>query len=59
MAEITNMRVVSDQEDMIHQFSFEPVALGLTEEINGKLYRVVSNMQTIIVSYEPIEETEL
>lgn len=55
MRNITNLRAISDQEDMLHLFSFQPVAIGTVEEINGIKYEAISNSQTTIVSYAPVQ----
>ena len=56
MRNITNLRAISDQPDMLHLFSFKPVELGTVEEINGQKYEVVSNSSTTIVSYAPVQD---
>ena len=56
MRNITNLRAISDQPDMLHLFSFKPVELGTIEEINGQKYEVVNNSSTTIVSYAPVQD---
>lgn len=56
MSKIQNMRVISDNPDLRHFFSFGSVRLGTVEEIDGKKYRVIDNSQTTVVTYEPVEE---
>lgn len=56
MRNITNLRAISDQPDMLHLFSFKPVAIGTVEEIEGKKYQVINNSTTTIVSYAPVED---
>lgn len=56
MRNITNLRAISDQEDMLHLFSFQPVAIGTVEEIDGQKYEVVNNSSTTIVSYAPVQD---
>ncbi|MCA9325962.1 hypothetical protein KDA23_07970 [Candidatus Saccharibacteria bacterium] len=58
MADIQNMRVVSDDPSLLHLNSLQPVALGTIEEIDGKSYKVIDNMQMMVVTYAPIDETE-
>lgn len=58
MNKIRNMRVVSDDETLLHTTQFRPVAIGTIEEIDGKEYRVIDNSQMMVVTYEPIVTVE-
>lgn len=55
---IRNMRIISDDPELLHLSSFTSVAIGTVEEFDGKKYRAIDNWKTTIVTYEPVEETK-
>ena len=53
-----NLRAISDDKNLEHVFSLEPVRIGELMHANGSLIRVVNNYETIIVSGEIITDLE-
>lgn len=56
MSKIVNMRIVSDNDDIIHHFALAPERMGAIREIDGKKYKVINNNETFIVSYQLVDE---
>lgn len=54
---IRNMRIISDDDRLLHYSSFQSVPLGTIEEFDGKKYKVIDNSAMgIVVTYEPVSE---
>ena len=56
MRQIRNMRVVSDDPELVHTNQFNARPIGEIDEIDGKKYRVIDNSRMVVVTYEPVEE---
>lgn len=53
-----NLRAISDDKNLEHVFSFEPVRIGELMRVGGSLVKVVNNYKTIVVSGEIITDIE-
>lgn len=55
--QITRMRVVSDDAELIHTQGGNAVAIGTRETFNGKEYEVIDNTAfNVVVTYAPVGE---